>query len=60
MVEGESRVWESCLEIGRLCSSSWKDANVKWSFGAPLPVLATLLHSLNVADLRYDWEKDLK
>lgn len=47
------------LETGWLCSSSWKDSNIEWSFGAPLPVLAALLHSLNVTDLRDDGEKDL-
>lgn len=38
---------------------SWEDSEIQRRLGAPLPVLATLFQSLEVAYLGDKWEDDL-
>ena len=43
---------ETNLDVLRLCPSPGQHAEVKGRLGAPLPVLAALLHPLDVAQQR--------
>lgn len=52
--------WSIYLDISALTSLPGKDSDVEWGFRAPLPMLAALLHPLDVTDLGNDGKHDLR
>ena len=48
------------FDIGGLRSSPWNYSDIEWNIRTPLPVLAALLHALNITELGNDWKEDLR